>query len=285
MKKIFTLMIAVFSLAMAFTSCSKDMEGVYAPKKKISEIIRKNTSVQQGQYVNTGYKEVWIWNGRLLASIGYENLSYGGPVSSTVYFHYDNKNRIKEEVLGGYKYVFDYDGDIIDEVKYYNQDGTEIRKFEFEHDGNKISAITIQDLDNDVKESMFSPLHFFLPANTAELLMKNPSKGTTRYELTWSGDNISKIEVSGPSATNESHYKYDGKINPYKGLYDLLDLGYAAIGSSNNPTQIVNHQNGSDDVTYDYTYTYEGDYPVKRQYKYVQDGKTWTAITEYRYLD
>ena len=37
MKKTFALMIAVFAVAMVFTSCTK--EGQYMPTKKISEIV------------------------------------------------------------------------------------------------------------------------------------------------------------------------------------------------------------------------------------------------------
>lgn len=282
-------MIAIFALSAAFTACTKESEqdGYYNPKKKISEIVH-NTKIEQhyGQTYRTITKEIWTWNGNQLTSIDFVT---GDGVNHyrTALFRYDNKNRIAEmEVVGLRTYIYDYKDDMINEINYYDQNGDYLGKYEFKHNGNKLSEIIIQNPDENTKEALFNPLRFFLPDNTTEMVINNASKGTTHYKFTWTGKNVSKLEISGAaSTTNTISYKYDNKNNPFKSFYDLMDIAFATICSANNAVQIVYHYENNRDETADYTYVYDEKYPVEKTRKYTQNGAQTTSTIQYKYMD
>lgn len=287
MKKFFKLMIAISVLSSAFSACTKESEqdGLYNPKKKISEIVYQNKGVQYGQTYYTITKEIWTWNGNQLTSIDFGS-GDGAYHYRTTMFRYDNKSRIEEmEIVGFRTYIFDYKDDVINVINCYDQIGDFIGKYEFKHKDNKISEIIIQGPDDNAKDALFNPLRFFLPDNTAEMVMNSTSKGTTHYKFSWSGNNVSKIEISdAANATATYKYKYDNKSNPFKSLYNLMDIAYAAICSANNATQIVYHMDDKD-ITVNYTYVYEDNYPVEKSRTYTQNLANITETTKYIYKD
>ena len=282
MKKTFALMTVVLVAAVAFTSCTK--EGQYNPKKKISEIVFNSSYVEtiSGITITDTRKEVWTWNGDLLSFIDYYNSR--GERLYTESFRYDDKNRIAEIHNSDQKLVFDYDDNLIDEITYYDSHNSIVEKIEFEHKGGKITSIMVEGSD-DYGQKSFNPLRYFLPEDVAETVMKSASKGVTHYTLTWTGKNITKMEASGQTnATWE--FTYDDKVNPFKSLFDLFNSGYAMMLSSNNVTRSV-YTTDNERSTVDYTYVYDGKYPVKKQYQTVYSGYfsnyPVNCVYEYKY--
>ena len=285
MKKTFALMTVVLVAAVAFTSCTK--EGQYNPKKKISKIVYASSGVEPltGFTITDTTKEVWTWEGDILSYIDYYN--HRGNRTHTALFRYDDKKRIKEIDDNDRKLVFDYDDNLIEEIEYYDRFGSLEQKVEFEHTGNKITAIIVEG-SADYGQKSFNPLRYFIPEDVAETMMKNASKGTTtRYDLTWTGKNVTKMECVGQTRATWN-YSYDNKINPFKGFFDLFTSGYLMLFSANNITK-TDYSGDDGNSTVDYSYVYDGKYPVKKQYEGMYYGgglfpdHPMTFVTEYIY--
>ena len=90
------MLFLVLVFMLSFTSCQKD--GVYTPKKKISEIYYKYSSG------NKTLEERWHWNGNLLEKVQY----FWGGENGTVFYKYEKKRLI--EITDGtesYKFIYD----------------------------------------------------------------------------------------------------------------------------------------------------------------------------------
>lgn len=283
MKKTFALMIAVFAFAMIFNSCEK--EGQYMPKKKISEIVyTKYYKFSTGTIVSRTEREVWTWNGKLLSYIDYYKAD---DTRTTSLFRYDNENRIEEINYGDATAKFDYDNGLIDEITIYNQNGSLLGKYEFEHKGNTLTAIDVTTNGSKSMEMLpFNPLRIFLPEGLVNKVMEGAAtKGSTRVLLTWSGKNITSAEVTGG---NKVTYKwsYDEYSNPLKGLFDMATTDSYVIFSKNNVVREEITTNNATTTT-DFKYTYDNKYPVKKTWETVEHvmdiDYTVNCTTEYRY--
>lgn len=265
MKKTFAIMTAVVVAAVFLTSCEK--EGQYAPKQKISEIkhIRYH-ELPSGTTISNNEREVWTWNGKVLSYIDYYDAKED-RVAHTL-FRYDDKNRITEINYGSTTAKFDYDDNVIDEIKVLDENGATIAKFDLEHKGNTVTSIDVTLNDGKSLTALpFNPLNFFMPEDAANKVMEcSRAKGTTHVTLTWTGKNVTAMELSG--AYNISYkWTYDGKNNPYKGLFDMNALDMGVIFSANNVVRQVLTEGGSTFTT-DYTYTYDGkNCPVEKSWK------------------
>ena len=83
MKKL-SLLLALFALALSFTSCDK--EGVYNPNKKIS---KSYLDTSEGKQLTS----TWNWDGKLLRTIDYHDL-ISGEIAYTNIFSYNDKDQI-----------------------------------------------------------------------------------------------------------------------------------------------------------------------------------------------
>jgi hypothetical protein len=102
MKVLKTLSFA-FAALFLFASCSKEEEGVYSPKKKISKVYYEWEDAPKELI------ETWTWNGDLLTKIEYGN--------DVLLFKYKNDriDYITDEGNTGGMY-FIYDGSEIDKI-------------------------------------------------------------------------------------------------------------------------------------------------------------------------
>jgi len=260
-------MIAVFVAAMFFTSCEK--EGVYEPKQKISEIKHNRYhALPSGTTISNNEREVWNWNGKVLSYIDYYNAK--DERTGTTLFRYDENNRISEINYGSNTAKFNYVDNLINEIEIFNTNGAKIGKFELEHKGSKVSAmnVTLND-DKSLITLPFNPLSLFIPENAADKVLEcSNTKGTTHVSLTWTGKNVTAMEMKG--SYNVSYkWTYDEYNNPYKGLFDVDALSMDAIFSANNVVREVISQ-GSSSSTTDFTYIYDGkNCPVKKSWESV----------------
>ena len=294
MKKsiIFCLCVAVIAL---FSACNKDPEGVYNPSKKIQKVFTVN---EDGEKVLT---EVWQWDGDVLTAIGYYD--YDGTLAFMNRFSYDSKNRLIAMDGDGAHADYIYDGNKIDKVV-MTADGVEVGSYEFEHKGNKISEIKIDmDIfdgwgDDDLgwdKKGVVYPLYFMMPEAfpMLEAAFKECSKDSkgdqVKIRLNWGGNNVKSMEVSfnimGMNMTEKADITYDNKNNPMYGSFAAMSS--TVVGNlflnKNNPLTVKTSYMGQVLGTSDYTYEYEGDYPVKVTRKTVDEEMTDVTTTIYEY--
>lgn len=293
MKKsiIFCLCIAVVAL---FAAC-KDPDGVYNPSKKIQKVFTVNDN---GEKV---LAEAWQWDGDVLTSISYYD--YDGTLASTNHFSYDSQNRLIAMDQNGAHGEYIYDGKKIDKIV-MTADGVEVATYEFEHKGNKISEIDIDidlfddwgddDFGWDKKDIVF-PLRLMMPeicpaVETAVKKCSKDSKGDqVKIMLKWNGDNVKSMDVIfnmlGANLTETAEFTYDNKNNPMYGSLATMSSSAAEnlFLNKNNPQTVKISYLGQILGTSDFTYEYDGNYPVKVTCKTVEDGMTNVATTIYEY--
>ncbi len=273
-------MIITLLSVFVFASCEKE-EGVFNPKQKIhktsstyeelTEVLVNGTWQTVGDDKEAGPSEVWVWDGNLLSSIRYYD---GINMEYEEHYQYDKNNvlfRVSNDYYGdAYEYV--YGDSQLKEIDYFYGSKLEGRIM-VSHDGNKISKLTIQEIDFD---KAFSALRHILPAGDSKnmkkafaQLKKNSKNDEEMYiNFEWDGDNVSKITFNdeGEIIVMMS-FTYDKKKNPYYGLFDItrtddmLDITDFSGLSKNNVTSLCFSEDGE---TYmeDFTYTYDGKYPV-----------------------
>ena len=71
-------------LCVALTSCEKENDGKYNPKKKIQKVYKDF-------YGEKVLAQVWNWDGKLLSRI---DCYFNGEVAHTIHYTYDSKNHI-----------------------------------------------------------------------------------------------------------------------------------------------------------------------------------------------
>ena len=182
MKKLFTFILcSIIALPLFFTSCQKEQEGVYNPKKKIERIYHERyLSYTYGynetyEYVDPKHlSEVWNWDGNVLNSIDY--FDEEGYSAERATFIYDGKRlseiRISYDGEESYRYIYNYQDNLLSSISgYYADEQTPISTFQFTHSGKKITRIEHYEEDYSKRaNSSFSPLHFTLPFMDANII-------------------------------------------------------------------------------------------------------------------
>ena len=278
MKKVLILSLCAV-LCAALTSCEKDQPGVYNPKKKIQKIY----SAVDGEKM---LRQEWHWNDNNLSSIDF-HMDWGEIF--TDYYYYDDKNRITMIKEDEDYLRFHYENGLISTVDYYWIDeGFIMQSYKFYYDKKKLSKIefvTYNLPDKDQHKRKLDFLACLIPQGS-EVLNKQINKLQAKQkgdqkiilEFTWEGKNVSRIlwYLEGDDeCVTEATFTYDNKINPLKGWAQLwLDFvigtwedEYFTYASTGNVLTADYRElyNGDewDRVTTNYTYEYEGDFPVK----------------------
>ena len=136
-------------------------------------------------------------------------------------------------------------------------------------------------------------LENFMPYNKStekvikDLHAKSAKGNTNSINLTWDGDNVSKITATTSYGNATMTFSYDDKNNPYKGfLMALGSYGETEIEffSKNNITKSVSHfvengENYDDEETY--TYTYDGKWPLSRTEEYSYEDEYYHSTNKY----
>ena len=258
------IILAVIAIACTCSSCQKEREGVYHPKKKIVEIYEQSDPYG---YAYNGIKrltEKWTWNGK--------NLSKITSADESVYclFKYE-KNRISKiegndgfyGAYSPYTLSFTYEGDFIKKIECHDKRGL-YAVFDFKHTQNKITTMTITINDNLSFKNTVAAFRLFLPVQTVKSILNEEqsaslSKGETRtsvFEFEWDGDNIKTETLSYErehySSTSKTTYQYDDKINPF------YNSTRGFVHSKNN---VISAK--TDMRTIEYKITYDGQFPVE----------------------
>lgn len=267
------LLLGVLILA-SMTSCTK--EGVYTPKKKIQRVYFSSTNTDK--YLC----QSWDWDDNLLEAINFYSSS--GSSNGTENFSYDGKRLIRvDDYLNSEYTTYDYDGKNLKSANYYYKNALEVTAT-YDYSDGKLNKIVLTEYGGWKFAGECHMQLSYLPftKDFAEVITKirakvaeyNSSKSiyVLNLQLTWSGDNISKIVAT----TSEGRIgtvtlQYDSKNNPFKGflhLYSFDVLGDVEGGdlfmSKNNITSAISSFEGENYV-FNFNYQYDGDdYPTMR---------------------
>lgn len=296
MRKFVYGIIAIAAIGM-FAACQKD--GKYNPQKKIANVYEESlltttNNYGDGMQTDTNYTpkhltERWTWDGDKLTQITYIHTIWnmdgttGRDLSEyVVNFTYDGK-QLTEVTGDDERMVFTYDGKKLQKAEIYygstTLHTTPYITMVFEHDGKKISKIIVTENVPGLFKSTLGRMERLLLGNLLPDLnpvedvfavtRKSGAKETVSatIELTWDGDNVSRVDIKDGQYTASETYTYDNKKNPFQGF--LYAMGYGMIGegleftNKNNVVKVV--YSGSDSYDYsevNYTYTYDGDWPT-----------------------
>ena len=293
MKK--TALFAAAAALLLFGACQKD--GKYNPKEKISNVSEEYCSVSSyfsgEEWVTDSsitpkhVSEQWTWDGKKLSQIAYIGYDYddqGNMVldgQDLVKFNYDGSQMTEVTTSYGERMTFTYDGKKLQKAELYDGTATPYMTYEFEHDGKKISSMTVTmaGVYYDKKGAKVSRLEHLLLGNiipqtkstdkfVCQLHAKAAKAGQSiRMDLTWDGDNVSKITAVTPHGNATATFTYDDKNNPFKnfgpmfGFYGETETGVEFCNKNNITKMVISDLEGGSDEE-NYTYTYDGQWPV-----------------------
>lgn len=285
MKQITKLMLAIAVMAFIFTSCQK--EGAYNPSKKLVRIV--DNATQDGISVagECGISE-FIWDGKLLTQIQYKSSLANTEADNTDY-SYDSKNRISQiKYSDGRMLKYSYDGKNLDKIEQYA--GGELRRiYRIEHKYSYLDAIRVEYLDETYEDKSMNPFAYILPDEIASEINTSVSKGGAIdpqeiWYFTNDGNNIEHMTHITKGIFIDYDYQYDKKKNPLYGWMDALGGSWQTTLSKNNMVSYVRTVSNGTEITrrdtLNYTYTYEGNYPISKTWKNL--GIDYTETYQYQ---
>lgn len=293
MKK--TALFAAAAALLLFGACQKD--GKYNPKEKISNVSEEYCSVSSyfsgEEWVTDSsitpkhVSEQWTWDGKKLSQIAYIGYDYddqGNMVpdgQDLVKFNYDGSQMTEVTTSYGERMTFTYDGKKLQKAELYDGAATPYMTYEFEHDGKKISSMTVT-MDEEYyakKGTRVGRLEHLLLGNiipqtksTDKFVSQMHAKAaksteSVKMDLTWDGDNVGKITAVTPYGNATMTLTYDDKNNPFKnfgpmfGFYGETETGVEFCNKNNITKMVISDIEGGSDEE-NYTYTYDGQWPV-----------------------
>lgn len=295
MKKIFFIAAATAMLLLSMTSCNKQKDGVFNPKQKISKIYYSYNSIYSWDFDTSYYsasrhlREQWEWDGKQLVSrtIFFES----GSICETYTYTYEDKRLSRMDYsdmtqpVSGY-ITFSYDGKELSSADMYegwNGKLDHCATYRFTHTDGKITAIDVSyeaknpgARKNSMMLDMILSFDFHAKNVVASQQAKDASDDIIRYELTWTGNNVSQIRMTNGDYGGTFAYTYDDKKNPFYGSWRTLwleldgDANAIDIIHKNNPVTATFTSTDYDHNNYTYTYTYKDDYPVTSTVKTVE---------------
>jgi hypothetical protein len=271
------LIAAIALMAVAFVSCQKD--GVYKPKQRVAKVYNEWTvttvrTTNDGSTTTTTTQnpfvaEEWTWGDKTLSSVMHKDKD--GNVLETINYTYDDKNRISGSSCGSEKAEYVYNDDkklqsikITDgpdytmtiEITYEDKVPASVktvRSYTFK----KLSAF----------EKSIVPSYICDAIDADQVHQKATVSSTYNTTIEWDGKNISKVVTTGENNYNyTTTYEYDGKTNPFKGMYAGLEGDFDVAYSKNNVVKATKSRvDGNTTVTTvnEYQYEYDGKFPTK----------------------
>ena len=226
--------------------------------------------------------EAWTWEDDYLKQIEYYDYDNLGEwvVSLTEKYSYNDKNqlaRIDYKSNHIYYCEFEYVDDKISNIKYYDRLGHYLKEcVSFIYTGDKVTRLEFT-YGYKMNNRGFNPIKMLLTEDAFNdikmVLDNNNSRGETDIiDIEWDGDNVSKIEWPHGELLGSyiMEYEYSSKLNPYYNLFTssvLLSYASNSVPASKNVvTRIIKKDTYPVEYidTIEYTYRYEGDYPVER---------------------
>ena len=191
--------------------------------------------------------------------------------------------------------VWQWEGDFLESIKDYRQNGSVNYVEQFVYDGQRLSRIEYTEGDyrgcvvfnyenNELKSTeCYGPYDYSSLRSKAKFENRNGELSkivfqTDYYDIsmqfTWNHDNVSMISITGNDEfNNTAELYYDQNNNPYKGFLSYWDFcldtwDFIAERSSfsfNNVTKVV-YSNPIRNEVYNFIYQYDEDgYPIEQQ--------------------
>jgi hypothetical protein len=277
-----------------FTSCQKEKEGVYNPKKKISKVY-----YQLEDYPKE-LSEVWTWDGDLLKEVE------GSDMTMLFYYKNDRIDYITDQRdISGLYYV--YDGSEIDKI-IIKENGVEVATVEYGYRKGKIVKMTVladfssilEDIGGfaaPAKNTRVPLLSYFVSPEILKYMYGNgnnygyaSTKAVSNSELNaefeYDGDNVKKVtytsqmnvemdELPFPISiklTGAITYSHDKKNNPYYG-FPVPSTEYGYFHKNNITSQNISISATAagfpvelpfSSPSSSYTYKYDDKFPIER---------------------
>ena len=274
-------------VALTVAGCGKK-EGVVSTSQKIDHVMAVENIWQDTTRVFAGEEyvaEQWVWDGRKVIRIDYR-----GDYQYSENFFYDGRKMTSTTVPAyNLRSVFHYDGRELEKIDIFKKDKLSAT-MAFVHDDNGVSEIVCTTFEVD--SSMMWPMWVPKPLKMimGEIMAKNIGSKTLKevhYRLNWDEKhkNVVKIDVNGSSINPYSiELSYDNKRNPYDQLFASHEMNEHIFGfkmlSENNVLSIKMPYENHGYLDFNYSYTYEGDYPstCKLSYSYVTLSSTFDSV-------
>lgn len=282
MKRLFIVALIVFSAA----GCSKK-EGVVPADQKLDRVVASEASYHDAEQVmNTGeyVEEQWTWDGKRVIRIDYR----GENQYSENFFH-DGRQIVRTTIPAyNIRSELSYDGRQLERIDIYRRDKLAVSML-FSHHDDRMTEIVCQyfEVDSDMQGPVWVPMPLgaivgdemskMIGDDVARQLKRVDIQGKAlrevRYGLTWDGDdNVVRIDVSGAVESYAITLTYDNKNNPYDQLYAGHELNEPIFGfkmlSEHNVTSIRRPYDNHGTILFNYSYTYDDDYPASRKLTY-----------------
>lgn len=288
--KSFTIVLGVF-LLVSVTSCTKDNpKEEDKPVKKIQKVYVSDDYT----YPVKELDQVWHWNGNKLESIDYY---FDGTISWSEVFSY-NENRVSRVEATGNSYfhsfyaIYEYEGNLIKTVNRCGSGnwGAFTDTYILSYQDGKLSKIDNTYIGPDkfmLSNKQVNPWGWIFSPNIVNCMDNITNQDVSRsgeiiiYQLTWTGNNLSRLTVNTNSRVDNYRFEYDTKKNP---IYGHFGLGFLKEGgllgfSENNVSKMVEER--ENDV-YNYIYQYDDDgYPTMVTEYFENHAQTYYKFYEY----
>lgn len=308
------LLLYTFIISVVFlSSCSKDSSSNGTTggggnnttiAKKIGDIYRAEDSYdyvsydngqtweQIGHYVSDNRLfERWHWNDEKITSLDHY---FNGQYEYTYDFSYNSEGLVSQIIRdweGVERIAITYNNKVLNKFEAY-WDGIMQSAWRFEYSNGKISKIRCEYWNPDELTASHCDLLFtLLKIDVKKIADGSLSKDQLPIiELTWSGNNVRKMEYNFPESTFVESYVYDNKKNPYYGgntLFAtiLIDDDFSKL-SENNISYRTSTENG-ETYNYSYSYNYYEDYPMRMsytsEYTHTSSGSMYKYVDTYTY--
>lgn len=274
LKQIALVILGVMVISM--TACKKDNTADQGQEPSSNGISKKISKVFYSyQTTNSTYPktlvESWVWNNNNY--VDYVNqYNDNGNLEFMVSFSYDNKNRPSRVDCYKYNiyllYYYDESTNMPTKLDLF-ENNKMLGTCDITSNNGKLEKLNVTVYETK-KEAMLNPISLLLPKHFASRLASFENRiaernGNESYsyniQLSWSGNNISKVIAQGDGEIVTITAQYDNKNCP---VYAFL-LGVPGTGGliKNNPTTVTMIENSHEPDTFviDYEYDPSG-YPI-----------------------
>lgn len=218
-----------------------------------------------GYYVWTRY----VYSGNQLADIMDGKFKNGGPIEES------------------YGMQFIYDGDKLTEIR-VNDEELQSNTY-LTYSGEQITELYETYVDGGFSGWYKRNMTYSSDGHLMELTETYDGGDNNRYVLTWSGDNVASVQCfENGSLFRTTNYTYDNKKSAYTEMpewYAYMEDGSFTMLSANNVIMESRVNSDGESRNHSYTYTYDGEWPVKRIENYGNEYYSGILTTYYEYAD
>lgn len=252
-KTVYLQVFAIVVAAAVFSSCEKEDGGINGATGKT--LVKISSLSYEKSYYDNALR--YTCGGYGASQINWSN----GKIVGLVSFSYREGELVQSD-LGE---TFIYEGDLLTEMR-QEEVGYQSNTY-YTYSNGQVSEVYRTWMEDD--RSGWTKYEYIYSDNGKLRRAKRTSSGSATdvrtYEFTWSGDNIVVEQIyENGTLYGTTNYTYDSKVSVFASVPKelLLDGGFEQL-SANNVIAETQVDRDGDSRTTTFTYTYEGNYPVK----------------------